>query len=82
MKLLSIVTTALASSVAASQQVNRTATNGYGSTPAQRHYIDHAQALTAINAGIQRANAIKCVHCGLTDQLANNKQCPHEHRHP
>ncbi|OQV01782.1 hypothetical protein CLAIMM_07076 [Cladophialophora immunda] len=44
--------------VAMSQQVNRSATNGWGSTPSQRHYINHTQALQVINAGIQRAEAI------------------------
>ena len=33
--------------------VNRTLTNGFGSTPAERHYITHAQALTVIQAGIK-----------------------------
>ncbi|EXJ67467.1 uncharacterized protein A1O5_09480 [Cladophialophora psammophila CBS 110553] len=47
-----------AAAVVMSQQVNRTATNGWGSTPSQRHYINHTQALQVINAGIQRAQAI------------------------
>lgn len=40
---------------AASQTVNRTATNGWGSTPAQRHYINQTQALAVLNAGIERS---------------------------
>lgn len=59
MKLYPVVSLALATVCAATQMVNRSLTNGWGSTPAQRHYVDQAQALTAINAGIQRANAIK-----------------------
>ncbi|KAK4918274.1 hypothetical protein LTR49_013973 [Elasticomyces elasticus] len=36
----------------AAQTVNRTLTNGWGSSPSQRHYINHTQALTVINAAI------------------------------
>jgi len=43
--------TALAASAAA-QMVNRTLTNGWGSTPSQRHYINQTQALTVINAAV------------------------------
>ncbi|EMC99920.1 hypothetical protein BAUCODRAFT_119481 [Baudoinia panamericana UAMH 10762] len=39
-------------------QVNRTLTNGWGSTPTQRHYINASQALTVINAAIQYSNSI------------------------
>jgi len=54
---LSICISALAS-VALAQTINRTQTNGWGSTPAQRHYINHTQALQVVQAGIQRALAI------------------------
>ncbi|KAK6415677.1 hypothetical protein LTR95_017555 [Oleoguttula sp. CCFEE 5521] len=37
------------------ETVNRTLTNGYGSTPSDRHYINHTQALTVINTGIAKA---------------------------
>ncbi|KAK5130184.1 hypothetical protein LTR08_002393 [Meristemomyces frigidus] len=47
----SVGTVLMASATA--QQVNRTITNGWGSTPAQRHYINHTQALCVINAGIE-----------------------------
>lgn len=42
----------------AQEQVNRTLTNGWGSTPADRHYIDHAQALSVINAAVEYSNGI------------------------
>ena len=41
------------STFAAAQTVNRTATNGLGSTPYQRHYINQTQAMTVINAAIE-----------------------------
>jgi hypothetical protein len=47
--------------VALGQTVNRTNTNGWGSTPYQRHYVNHTQALQIIQAGISRALAIKSV---------------------
>ncbi|KIW23445.1 uncharacterized protein PV07_11639 [Cladophialophora immunda] len=59
---------------AMSQQVNRSATNGWGSTPSQRHYINHTQALQVINAGIQRAEAIGD-HVSLT-KIMGNKSVP------
>jgi hypothetical protein len=40
------------------QSVNRTQTNGWGSTPSQRHYINSTQALQVVEAGMARANAI------------------------
>jgi len=41
-----------------SQQVDRKATSGWGSTPAQRHYINHEQAMKILEAGIKRAKEI------------------------
>ncbi len=38
--------------------VNRTSTNGWGSTPAQRHYINATQAQQVINAGVAYSNKI------------------------
>jgi hypothetical protein len=40
------------------QTVNRTQTNGWGSTPSQRHYINQTQALQVLQAGMARASAI------------------------
>lgn len=40
---------------AAANTVNRTLTNGWGSTPSQRHYINHTQALAVLNAGVARS---------------------------
>lgn len=57
MKFNSLAILALSNS-ALGQMVNRTATNGWGSTPAQRHYISADQALTVINAGINYSNSI------------------------
>ena len=37
------------------QQVNRTLTNGWGSTPSQRHYVNASQAMTVIQAGIDNS---------------------------
>ncbi|KAK5049335.1 hypothetical protein LTR84_004264 [Exophiala bonariae] len=50
---------------AASQTVNRTATQGWGSTPAQRHYINQTQALAVLNAGIERS-----VEIGVQQNIA------------
>jgi len=53
MKLISVsLITSLAASALA-QMVNRTATNGWGSTPSQRHYINATQAMAVIAAGIE-----------------------------
>lgn len=41
-----------------SAQVNRTATNGWGSTPSQRHYINATQALCVINAAVAFSDSI------------------------
>lgn len=38
--------------------VNRTLTNGWGSTPAQRHYISAAQAQTVIQAAVDYSNKV------------------------
>lgn len=57
--LLTILTTFFSSSFTLAQQVNRTQTNGWGSTPADRHYISHAQALQVIDAAIQHSQSIK-----------------------
>ena len=53
MKFPSFCVTATLLACAAAQHVNRTLTNGWGSTPSQRHYINHTQALCVINAGIK-----------------------------
>lgn len=47
---------ALAATLTTAQQVNRTLTNGWGSTPSQRHYINATQALTVINAAIEHSS--------------------------
>jgi hypothetical protein len=39
-------------------QVDRKATSGWGSTPKDRHYINHEQALKVLQAGIKRAEEI------------------------
>lgn len=60
MKLLTFsisLLTLLASTAA--QQVNRTQSNGWGSTPADRHYINHEQALKVIDAAVQKSHEIK-----------------------
>jgi uncharacterized protein GlcG (DUF336 family) len=59
MKFITLVT-ALASfcMLVSTQQVNRSLTNGWGSTPPQRHYINASQALNAINAGADFSNSI------------------------
>ncbi|KAK4554161.1 hypothetical protein LTR86_008688 [Recurvomyces mirabilis] len=54
MRLLSFLSTVALCSAA----VNRTATNGWGSTPSQRHYINATQALAAINAAVDYSNTI------------------------
>ena len=48
----------LFASYAVSQMVNRTLTNGWGSTPAQRHYISAAQAQTVINAAVEYSTSV------------------------
>ncbi|KAJ9618518.1 hypothetical protein H2203_009115 [Taxawa tesnikishii (nom. ined.)] len=53
MKLFSFSFAAGLVAATAAQMVNRTATNGWGSTPSQRHYINATQAMTVINAAIQ-----------------------------
>ena len=47
------------------EQVNRTLTNGYGSTPAQRHYISASQAQTVINAAVSYSGTTGLVNCCL-----------------
>ncbi|KAK6407255.1 hypothetical protein LTR95_018564, partial [Oleoguttula sp. CCFEE 5521] len=57
------------------ETVNRTLTNGYGSTPSERHYINHTQALTVINSGIAKAIEIKSALSHFAhnlSQLANS----------
>ncbi|KAL9532379.1 Formaldehyde-sensing protein [Sphaerulina musiva] len=48
----------LAGVVSAQETVNRTLTNGWGSVPQQRHYINANQAWTAIDAAVQQSMAI------------------------
>lgn len=55
MQLLSLIALAGA---AAAQTVNRTATNGWGSTPSQRRHINATQAMTAIEAAVDQSNVI------------------------
>lgn len=56
--LLNLLILASSSLILAQEQVNRTLTNGWGSTPADRHYISHAQALKVINAAVDHSNSI------------------------
>jgi len=42
----------------ATAYVNRTLTNGWGSTPAQRHYITAEQAQMAIRAAVEYSNNV------------------------
>lgn len=56
MKFLQLVSLAAAAAIA--QTVNRTQTNGWGSTPAQRHYISASQAQDVVKAAIDQSNAI------------------------
>lgn len=56
MKLIACTTFLIACTAA--QMVNRTLTNGWGSTPSQRHYINHTQALEVLAAAVVRSNAI------------------------
>jgi hypothetical protein len=44
-----------------SPAVDRKATHGWGSSPSQRHYIGHEQALKILEAGVKRAKEIKYV---------------------
>lgn len=41
-----------------SQTVDRKATQGWGSTPSQRHFVSHEQALKILEAGVKRAKEI------------------------
>ncbi|EME46850.1 hypothetical protein DOTSEDRAFT_52207 [Dothistroma septosporum NZE10] len=43
---------------AAAQTVNRTLTNGWGSLPSQRLYINHTEALAVINAAVEKSKEI------------------------
>jgi hypothetical protein len=45
-----------------SPKVDRKATHGWGSTPSQRHFISHEQAMKVLEAGIKRAKEIKYVY--------------------
>jgi len=59
MHLTGISTLAACSLTTLAAQVNRTATNGWGSTPSQRHYINQTQALAVINAAIEFSTSIE-----------------------
>ncbi|KAK1059604.1 hypothetical protein LTR74_012540 [Friedmanniomyces endolithicus] len=52
MKLSALISASFLAASVTAQQVNRTATNGWGSTPSQRHYINQTQALCVINAAV------------------------------
>jgi hypothetical protein len=43
------------------ETVDRKATHGWGSTPSQRHFVSHEQALKILEAGVKRAKEIKYV---------------------
>jgi hypothetical protein len=54
MKIVTLLS-ALLVPLSAAATVNRTLTNGWGSTPAQRHYISASQAQQVINAGVEHS---------------------------
>lgn len=60
----------LAGVVSAQETVNRTLTNGWGSVPRQRHYINATQAWTAIEAAVQQSMAIEYVCVRFPDSSA------------
>ncbi|KAI5367158.1 putative hem degrading protein HbpS [Septoria linicola] len=49
---------ATVSVVAAQETVNRTLTNGWGSVPSQRRYINASQAMSVIDAAVQQSMVI------------------------
>lgn len=55
MRFQSIIAASAAVAGAAASTVNRTLTNGWGSTPSARHYINQTQALAVLNAGVARS---------------------------
>ena len=55
MKLTALCTAAALMASATAAQVNRTLTNGWGSTPSQRHYINDVQARAVIQAGVHNS---------------------------
>lgn len=68
----------LAGVVSAQETVNRTLTNGWGSVPQQRHYINATQAWTAIDAAVQQSMAIGyvCVRSSNSSAPANLHSVP------
>ena len=58
MKVQSVLALLAATKLTTSLTVDRSLTNGWGSTPSERHYINQTQALTALNAGIARATEL------------------------
>ena len=55
MRFQSVLLVSAAAAGAVANTVNRTLTNGWGSTPSGRHYINHTQALAVLNAGVARS---------------------------
>ena len=55
MRFQSVLLASAAAAGAVASTVNRTLTNGWGSTPSDRHYINHTQALAVLNAGVARS---------------------------
>jgi hypothetical protein len=55
MRFQSVLLASAAAAGALASTVNRTLTNGWGSTPSDRHYINHTQALAVLNAGVARS---------------------------
>ena len=56
-----------------SQSVDRKATHGWGSTPSQRHFVSHEQALKILDAGVKRAKEIKYVFPALICALRERR---------
>jgi hypothetical protein len=56
MRFQSVLLASAAAAGATAHQVNRTLTNGWGSTPSERHYINQTQALAVLNAGVARSS--------------------------
>jgi hypothetical protein len=56
MRLQSVLLASAAAAGTIANTVNRTLTNGWGSTPSERHYINQTQALAVLNAGVARSS--------------------------
>ncbi|KAG9839854.1 hypothetical protein KCU98_g9564, partial [Aureobasidium melanogenum] len=66
-KSLLTLTLLLGSSMGAYAAGNKTATNGVGSTPAQRHVISVAEAETIIAAAMREANTVIPENIAIVD---------------